>query len=70
MLDVIWDGLMRYLISIRAFPICDLLCHDMHEFGLHWSAVRSWNNKILNFCNASNTNNKSEDFRNLGILSK
>ena len=40
MLDVIWDGLMRYLISIRAFPICDLLCHDMHEFGLHWTAVQ------------------------------
>ena len=49
MLDVIWDGLMRYLISILAFPRCDLLCHDMHEFGLHWSAVRQWNNTFLNF---------------------
>ena len=55
MLGVIWDGLMRYLISIRAFPRCDLLCHDMHEFGLHWSAVRSWNNTILNICNAMRT---------------
>ena len=69
MLDVIWDGLMRYLISIRAFPRCDLLCHDIHEFGLHWSAVRSWNNTILNFCNESNTHNKSEDwpFETLGF---
>ena len=71
MLGVIWDGLMRYLISIRAFPRCDLLCHDMHKFGLHWTAVRSWNNTISNICNESNTH-KSEDwpFLNLGILTK
>ena len=71
MLGVIWDGLMRYLISILAFPRCDMLCHDMHEFGLHWTAVRWWNNNILNICDASNTH-KSEDwpFLNPGILTK